>query len=146
MHKKGGQTFWMWLYYQILCEPIYIWKKLRNKQLSCNVFVIILCLIRIKNRSLHTIHLSLIWENDLAAATGRVDGKCLLETLLNIGTPYTLRITVHCLIEVIAAIFQPLLRAPVRTPLVWRNGAGSDRALPRAHTLFWDCKRMRKIP
>ena len=36
-----------------------------------------------------TIHLSFFGQDDLASATWRVDGQCLLKALLNIGRPNT---------------------------------------------------------
>ena len=36
-----------------------------------------------------TIHLSFFGQDDLASATWRVDGECLLKALLNIGRPNT---------------------------------------------------------
>lgn len=40
-----------------------------------------------------TVHLALIRKNNLASATWRIYGKCLLKTLFNVGTPHSLRIS-----------------------------------------------------
>lgn len=39
-----------------------------------------------------TVHLALVGENNFASATRGVDGQSLLEALLNVRTPYSLRI------------------------------------------------------
>lgn len=40
-----------------------------------------------------TVHLALVGENNFAPAARRVDGQGLLEALLNVWTPHSLRIS-----------------------------------------------------
>ncbi|ROK31172.1 hypothetical protein DPX16_4123 [Anabarilius grahami] len=82
--------------------------------------------------------------DNLAPSTGRIYSQCLLKTLLDVGAPHTLGVSVQGLVQLITPILQPLLRAAVGTPLVGRNGAGSYRALPRAPTLHKYCEKERR--
>lgn len=88
-----------------------------------------------------TIHLSLVRQDDLAPATGRIYSQCLLKALLDVGAPHALCVSIYGLVQLITPILQPLLRAAVGTPLVGRNGAGSYRALARAPTLHKYCEK-----
>lgn len=77
-----------------------------------------------------TVHLPLVWQDDLPPATGRIDGKGLLKALLDIWTPHALGVPVQGLVLIVPV--QPIFWATVRAPLVGRNGGGSPWARPRA--------------
>lgn len=77
-----------------------------------------------------TIHFSLVWQDNLPSATGRVDGEGLLKALLDIWAPNTLCISVQVLVFIFPV--QPIFWATVGIPLLGRNGGGSPWARPWA--------------
>lgn len=69
-----------------------------------------------------TVHLALIREDDLPPAAGRVDGQGLLEALLNVGAPHTLRIVLQGLVQLVAQLLAPSPGGGSRHPLRRRGG------------------------
>lgn len=70
----------------------------------------------------HTVHLALVGEDDLPAATRRVDGEGLLEALLNVWAPHALRIILQGFVERVPQLLTPTPGGGSRHPLRRRGG------------------------
>ena len=76
-----------------------------------------------------TVHLALIRQDDLPAATRWVDGQRLLEALLYVGAPHALRVVVQGLIGRVAQPVHVLRGALAATPAAGVHGGAKGSGL-----------------
>lgn len=81
------------------------------------------------DRSARTVHLALIRQDDLPAATWRVDCQSLLEALLNVRAPHALCIILQGFVQRIPQLLTPTPGGGSRHPLC-RRGETTEQGPP----------------
>lgn len=114
-----------------LCFVIHLSKKTKQNKTPQNID------IPFKKKCGHTVHLALVREDDLPAATWGVNGEGFLEALLNVWSPNPFRIILQRFVKSVPQLLTPTPRGGSWHPLCRRGemmGRGPESSRWRAQS------------